>query len=86
MLPEDDQSFPMIESMEDLRNVMGLHDVHIHGLAKDGVPLVGYEFGCDWEEEHGLGVLMYGMQVLEIGNADSSFTRWIAKRASEKLA
>ena len=86
MLPEDDQSFPMIESMEDLRNVIGLHDVHIHGLAKDGIPFVGYEFGCDWEEEHGLGVLMLGKQVLEIGHADSSFTRWIAKRASVKVA
>ena len=86
MLPEDDQSFPVIERVEDLRNVMGLHDVHIHGLAKDGVPLVGYEFGCDWEEEHGLGVLMCGMHVLEIGHADSSFTRWIAKRVLERIA
>lgn len=86
MLPEDDQSFPMIERMEDLRIVIGLHDVHIHDLAKDEIPFVGYEFGCDWEEEHGLGVLMHGNQVLEIGHADCSFTRWIVERAAQKLA
>lgn len=56
----------------------GLHNVHVLQLQKDGIPYVGYEFGCTWDEGHGLGVLMYGTRVVEVGDAQTSFTRWIA--------
>ena len=47
---------------------------------KDGLPCFGYEFGCTWDGEHGLGVLMHGKRVVEVGGADTAFTLWIAKR------
>src|SRR5262249_46796113 len=43
----------------DLRKVVGLNAVHILGTSHDGVAYVGFELGCDWEEEHGLGVLTH---------------------------
>jgi hypothetical protein len=52
--------------------------VHVLQLLKDGVPYVGFEFGCRWDEEHGLGVLLHGTRVVEIGDAQTSFTLWIA--------
>jgi len=30
----------------------------------------GFEFGCTWDEEYGLGVLMHGTRTVEIGGAD----------------
>ena len=72
---------PPITKLEDFRSLIGLHDVHVHNLEASDLPVIGYEFGCVWEEEHGLGVLMHGNRVAEIGHADTSFVKWIAERA-----
>lgn len=71
--------FPVISGDQDLRNNIGLHALHIHQLEVEGVPYVGYEFGCEWEDEHGLGVLMHGTRVAEVGFADTAFLLWIAE-------
>lgn len=68
-----------IVDVADLRGHIGLHCVHVHQITDRGPPYVGFEFGCDWEEEHGLGVLMHGTRVVEIGHADTAFLLWIAK-------
>ena len=64
----------------DFRRLIGLHNVHFVPLMKDGLPYFGYEFGCIWDDEHGLGVLMHGRRVVEVGDAQTSFTLWIAER------
>jgi hypothetical protein len=55
------------------KGMFGLHQIHIHPLEKDGMAYVGLEFGCDWDEEHGLGIILHGAKVIEIGQADTSF-------------
>lgn len=47
------------------------------------MPYIGYEFGCEWEEEHGLGVLMHGTKVIEVGFAETAHTLWIAGKDAE---
>jgi len=64
----------------DLRKLIGLHTVHIHQVSKNGVPYAGYEFGCTWDDEHGLGILMNGTRPVEIGGADAAFLLWIAEK------
>jgi hypothetical protein len=59
---------------EAFKNLIGLHQVHIHPFEKDGIAYVGLEFGCDWDEEHGLGIVLHGAQVVDIGGADISFS------------
>lgn len=81
-----DDDFPIIESDGDLRHNIGLHSINIHQLDVDGVPYVGYEFGCEWEEEHGLGVLMHGTRVVDVGFADTAILLWIAEADAEKVA
>lgn len=81
-----DDDFPIIESDGDLRRNIGLHSINIHQLDVDGVPYVGYEFGCEWEDEHGLGVLMHGTRVVEVGFADTAVLLWIAEADAEKVA
>ena len=63
---------------------MGLYAVNIHQLDNDGVPYVGYEFGCEWDEEHGLVVLMHGTRLIEVGFADTAILLWIAERDAEE--
>ena len=80
---EDDQRealMPDVSSTEEFRRLIGLHNVHVHSLMKEGLPYVGYEFGCTWDDEHGLGVFTHGTRVLEVGGADTAFDLWIAKR------
>ena len=62
-----------------LARVLGLHQVHFLPVDKDGVGYVGYEFGCNWDEEHGFGVLMYKDHIVSVGSASCSFDEWPAR-------
>jgi hypothetical protein len=80
---DGETDLPEVRDIEDLKSVIGLHSVNIHQVARDELPYIGYEFGCNWEEEHGLGVLMHGTKVIEIGGADTAFLLWIAKQHAQ---
>jgi hypothetical protein len=71
---------PEIERPEQLRTLIGLSNVHVLNVAKGGVAYIGFEFGCTWDEEHGLGVMTHRKRVVEVGGADTSFLTWIAER------
>jgi len=58
--------------------VMGLHDVHILASARDGFAYVGYEFGCNWDDEDGFGVLSHLDRVIEHGPARVAFRTSVA--------
>jgi hypothetical protein len=77
---ERETCMPDVSRTEEFRRLIGLHNVHFVPLLKEGLPYVGYEFGCTWDGEHGLGVLMHGSRVVEVGGADTAFTLWIAER------
>jgi hypothetical protein len=71
---------PEIERAEQLRTLIGLSNVHVLNVAKNGVAYIGFEFGCTWDSEDGLGVMTHRDRVVEVGNADTSFLAWIAER------
>ncbi len=54
------------------RNLIGLGTVHVLNVAKDGVAYIGFEFGCVWDGEHGMGVMTHKDRVVDIGGADTS--------------
>lgn len=82
---EKREFMPDVASENDFRELIGLHTVFVHPLDKyDGVPYVGYEFGCTWDPEHGLGVLMHGERMVECGGADTAFLKWIAEQDAER--
>lgn len=71
---------PELTAPDRLRALMGLGNVFVLDVARDGVAYVGFEFGCEWESEHGLGVLMHKDRVIEIGQAPTAFDGHAAKR------
>ena len=73
------EDFPTITNEDDLKRNVGLYAVNIHQVNSDGVPYVGFEFGCEWDDEHGAGVLMHGTEVVDVGFADTAFLLWIAE-------
>jgi len=79
-LDESDTTLPALDRPEQLRNLIGLSNVLIHSVEREGVAYVGYEFGCAWEEEHGLGAMTHRNRVVKVGGADVSILAWIAER------
>lgn len=82
---EQAKLMPDIQSVRDLRALIGLSSINIHQVQKDGIPYVGFEFGCTWDEEHGLGVLMHGTRTVQIGGADTAILLWIAEEDAKKV-
>lgn len=70
----DDDLMPSVSSSDEFRKMMGLSQVHIHSHLRDGLGYVGLEFGCDWDEDHGFGVMLHGASVVDIGSAETSFS------------
>lgn len=82
-MEENEEALPTISSVDELTKVLALEQINVHQLSKDGVPYVGYQFSCKWDDEHGLGILMHDKRVVEIGWADTAFLLWIAERDCE---
>jgi hypothetical protein len=80
---EQAQFMPDVASAHDFRKLIGLHSVNIHQITKNHLPYIGFEFGCTWDEEHGLGVLMHGTRSVEVGGADTAILLWIAEQDAE---
>jgi hypothetical protein len=71
---------PDISSPDDLKRLIGPYAINVHQLEYGGLPYIGFEFGCLWDEEHGLGVLMHGTRCVEVGGCDTAILLWIAKQ------
>jgi hypothetical protein len=79
---EDDAKdiMPDIDNVEQFKKLIGLSAVHLLNVSKDNVAYVGYEFGCNWDEEHGLGFMTHKDRIIDFGGADKSFLTWVARK------
>ena len=75
---------PDLESPEDLKELIGPTEIHLHDVQKGDVPYVGIQFNCTWDDEGGLGVLMHGLRVVEIGAAETARFAKYAKEDAKK--
>ncbi len=67
--PDEAVSVPVVPTQADLASVMGLHDVHVIATAKAGFAYIGFEFGCNWDDEHGFGIMTHKDRVIAVGDA-----------------
>ncbi|WP_434938032.1 DUF6985 domain-containing protein [Leptospira koniambonensis] len=72
-----DIDLPNINFATDFKNFIGLSIVHVLTSEKDDFAYVGFEFGCTWDEEHGLGVMTHKDRIIAIGQADKAFDTWV---------
>jgi hypothetical protein len=70
---------PTIKKPTDLKRLIGLATVHILPVQLEGTAYTGFEFGCTWDVEHGLGVMTHRQRIVEVGGAESAFLEWIAQ-------
>ena len=78
-LIDEDDAPPDIRTVADLKRNIELAAVHLLDWSKSGHAYVGLHFGCTWDEEHDLGVLLHKSRVVEVGQADTSFDHHAAK-------
>lgn len=69
--PDQQTWFPELNSSNDLGRAMGVGNIRISLLEKQGHCIFNLECGCTWDEEHGLGIKMHKDKVLKIGDAGS---------------
>src|SRR5262245_23169299 len=74
----------VITDVAGLRPLVGLCGVHVLSVSRGGAAYVGFELGCEWDTEHGAGVLTHLGRVVDIGQADSSFAAWAARKDGGK--
>jgi hypothetical protein len=81
---EFNETMPAVSSLLKFRELIGLSYVHVLEESFGGIAYIGFEFGCTWDSEHGLGFMTHTERVVDVGGADTSFLEWIAKRDIEK--
>lgn len=67
-----DEELDAIDSAAHLTNKVDLSFVRIFPHSKAGVPYLGFELECNWDPEHGCGVLIRGTTVVDAGVSDSA--------------
>lgn len=70
MGPEWIEHMPEISNAEELVNKITLHSIHISWPYDENTVQLGLLYSCDWEREHGLGVVLESNSVKEVGSAD----------------
>ena len=70
---------PNITNMDDFKDHIGLSTIHIMKSDKEGLAYIGFEIGCTWDDEHGIGVMMHKDRVVSIGEADVAFSSWLTQ-------
>lgn len=83
-IEEKEDYMPDVTNISEFADLLSPIAIHILSVNKDGMPYIGYEFSCSWDEEHGVGFMMFQDRVVEMGGADCSFLSWIARKDLEK--
>jgi hypothetical protein len=83
---EAEELMPALDRPDQLKQMIGLTNVHVLGVVRAGVAYVGFECGCTWDEENGLGAMTHKGRVVEVGGGDVSFLDWVARRDADSGA
>jgi hypothetical protein len=77
---DPDVSMPAFPDDRALSALHQLQVVYIHNVSRNSLAYVGLLFSATWEPEHGVGVLVHGTRVVEVGGADTAFLEWMAEK------
>lgn len=67
-----DEELDTVSTTEHLTSMLDPSLIRVFPISKDGVPYFGYEFECNWDPEHGCGVLVHGSAVVSAGIGESA--------------
>ncbi len=70
---------PRVKAKEGMLTVYSLSGVHILPTAKSKYAYVGFAFHCEYDIEHGVGIMTHKKRIIAVGGADHAFLQWIAE-------
>jgi hypothetical protein len=70
---EGEENLGRLKQRETIGETVELKAVHVHNKWKDGVAYVGLRFETHWDDGHGLGVLLHGTRIVQVGGSDAAF-------------
>ena len=68
----EDEELNEIQSVGQLRDVVDPSFVRVYPHFRAGLPYIGFELECNWDPEHGCGILINGLDVVDAGVSDSA--------------
>ena len=76
---------PDILNATDLKLLLHPEKVFIMDIEIEKMPYIGAQFKCKWDEEHGIGIMLYKDRVVKVGGADTAFMTWVAEEDKENM-
>ncbi len=79
---EEDEVEEWMPDLEDIRSLIPIikpRRLHILNVSKNNLPYIGVQLNCSWDEEHGVGIMLWDNNIVSIGGSDASFMNWIAE-------
>lgn len=70
---------PDLHSSHELKKLMFPETIFIMDVELGQMPYIGVSFNCEWDEEHGMGIMLHKDRVVDVGGQDTAFTNWIAE-------
>ncbi len=81
---EIEKLLPAVDTPADFNKYIGIHCINVHQIDGGEAPYFGIELWCPWDEDHTQGILMHGIEVLEVGGVDVAVTLYIAENYAKK--
>jgi len=76
---EKSDFMPDVKDIEGFADLLSPTNFYVLPVYKDDYPYIGFGFSCSWDSEHALGVMTHKDRVIEIEDAEMSFSIWRAK-------
>jgi len=73
---QEDKNYQTIND-ETIKKLIGFSSIYIHIPSKESVSYIDLVGGCNWDEEHGLNVLLHKNRVVSVGGIDGN-SHWKA--------
>ena len=68
----DDEDLNAFSSRTQLTNMVDISYVYFYSRLKARKPIFAFEMECNWDPEHGCGVLFNGSNVVDVGGSDTA--------------
>jgi len=63
---EDDDDLPVLHTPTEIMPLLRPSMIYLNSLDGGELPYVGIDMNCDWDPEHGLGLMFHGLEIVDV--------------------
>lgn len=63
---DSDEGMPVIDNPSDVGPLILTQQIHLTSLAGADAPIIGFNLWADWDQEHGIGIVTRGLDVISM--------------------